>query len=156
MKKMISRINWLSQLSLILAILWFAPSFGIAQNQKNDAQNVSTGFCSSTAEGIFRACTKGVDDDFWIANAVCINITNDSDRSQCFADAKEARAEDDQLCADQKALRLETCTLEGEGRYDPNFDPALFDSDVKHPTNPNQFFPLTVGDTWEYLSETET
>lgn len=155
MKKMISRINRPFQLSLILAILALAPAFGTAQNLRNDAQNVSTGFCSSTADAIFRACTNGVDDDFWIANSRCINITNDSERSQCFADAKAARAEDDQLCNDQKALRFDTCKLVGEERYDPNFDPALFDSDIKHPTNPNRFFPLNVGNTWEYSTATE-
>ncbi len=149
MNNMISRINRPFQLSLLLAILWLVPSFGIAQN-------ASAGFCSSTADAIFRACTNGVDDDFWIANAVCINVTNDSERSQCFTDAKESRAEDNQLCSDQLALRQDTCKLVGEDRYDPDFDPALFDTNFANLTNPNPFFPLKIGNTWEYRGGTES
>src|SRR5262249_26824214 len=49
---------------------------------------------------------------------------------------------------------LDACRLLGEGRYDPPFDPALFD-DPRSPTNPNPYFPLAVGDRWEYRSAHE-
>src|SRR6185369_14670108 len=54
-----------------------------------------------------------------------------------------------QTCEEQRALRLGACELLGEDRYDPDFSPALFD-DPKNPSNPNPYFPLTVGDKWEY------
>ena len=42
----------------------------------------------------------------------------------------------------------------GEGRYDPDFGPALFD-DPRNPTNPNRYFPLQVGNRWEFRSGNE-
>ena len=50
--------------------------------------------------------------------------------------------------------RLDACKVLGQGRYDPDFDPALFD-DPKNPTSPNPYFPLEVGNLWEYRGASE-
>jgi hypothetical protein len=63
--------------------------------------------------------------------------------------------EGNQLCQEQRNGRLDLCKSLGEDRYDPDFDPDLFD-DPKNPTNPNPYFPLDVGNLWEYASKTET
>jgi hypothetical protein len=64
------------------------------------------------------------------------------------------REEGNQLYREQRDGRLDACKSLGEGRYDPDFDPALFD-DPRNPTNPNSYFTLTVGNRWEYRGGTE-
>src|SRR5262245_16923317 len=105
--------------------------------------------CTQTAKALFSACKAEVVDDGFVKKAICINVSEEAERDQCFAELKEERAEAKELCEAQRDTRLEACTVLGEARYDPSFDPALFD-DPKNPTNPNPYFPLTVGNRWEY------
>ena len=113
------------------------------------------GFCSATATALFRACQSEVKDDFFVAQAKCINVSDDEGRRGCSGKARTARRKANKLCRRQRQGRLDACRSLGEGRYDPNFDPALFD-DPRNPTNPNAFFPLTVGNRWEYRGGAET
>ena len=116
---------------------------------------VEGGFCTTTANTIFRACKNNVQDDYWIATAYCINISNDGERDQCQTDAVEERDEENELCSEQLQGRLDVCQSIGENRYDPNLDPDLFESDTTHLSNPNPYFPLTAGNVWEYSAGTE-
>jgi len=111
-------------------------------------------FCTQTALALFDACEAGIQDDAGVAKAVCLNIANPADRTACNADATDARDEADQFCRDQHAWRLQSCLLTGEGRYDPDFSPARFD-DPSKPGKPNLFFPLAIGDRWEYRGGNE-
>ena len=70
------------------------------------------------------------------------------------AEAKSARDEANQLCQQQHIGRLDACRLLGENRYDPEFEPGAFDSNVRHPTNPNRYFPLTIGNKWDTAAAT--
>ncbi len=112
-------------------------------------------FCTATARMLFGACKAGVDDDTLVAKAICTNVADAIQRATCFQQAQTDRAEAKQLCADQKATRIATCTQLGEGRYDPTIDPAAFD-DPKQPTNPNPYFPIALGNRWEYLAGNES
>jgi hypothetical protein len=87
---------------------------------------------------------------------MCINVADDEKREACFDDARTARSEAQNLCYDQLAGRYDACTSLGENRYDPEVDPAAFDTDFAHLTKPNRYFPLTIGNRWEYRSGTET
>jgi hypothetical protein len=107
------------------------------------------GFCSATATALFRACQSEAKDDFFVAQAKCINVSDDEERDGCSGKARTARKKANKLCRRQRQGRLDACRSLGEERYEPNFDPALFD-DPKNPTNPNAFFPLRVGNHWEY------
>jgi hypothetical protein len=106
-------------------------------------------YCSSTAKALFRACGYEIQDDYWVAVAVCTNVSDDAARAACLAGARDSRSESENLCGEQRAARLRVCKSQGEGRYDPDFDPALFD-DPTNPSNPNKFFPLKVGNKWEF------
>jgi hypothetical protein len=112
-------------------------------------------FCSDTARTLFAGCRAGVAETYLVAKAVCTNVADAAKRAECSNQAKAARGEDTQLCQDQRDTRLDACKALGEGRYDPDIDPALFD-DPKNPTKPNPYFPLTVGNRWEYRAGTET
>ena len=111
-------------------------------------------FCSETARTLFAACKAGVADDTLVKMAVCINVSDAAQQDECRNQARAEREEGAQLCRDQRDTRLTTCTSVGEGRYDPEIDPARFD-DPRNPTNPNPYFPLTVGNRWEYRSGNE-
>lgn len=107
-------------------------------------------FCSATADAVLGACNEEAEDDYLIAFGKCINVGDDAERSACFADADTARTEARQDCVAQRAARGEACATLGEARYDPDFDPALFDEDFGALSNPNRYFPLAIGNRWEY------
>ncbi|MGH9425447.1 MAG: hypothetical protein ACRD2L_03965, partial [Terriglobia bacterium] len=112
-------------------------------------------FCSETAKTLFDACGAEGKDDSLVKKAICINISDREQRDDCLDEVKDERKEHDTLCREQRDGRLDACKSLGEGRYDPDFSPALFD-DPKNPTNPNPYFPLTVGNRWEYRSPIQT
>jgi hypothetical protein len=148
-----SRREWMTgrrcarlTVGITLAAIFTCARIGHAGKQK---------FCSETARTLFAACKAGVADDTLVKKAVCINISDAARKGECRDQAKADREEATQLCRDQRDTRLATCTLLGEGRYDPEIDPGSFD-DPKNPTNPNPYFPLTVGNRWEYRAGNET
>ena len=113
-------------------------------------------FCSVTASAQFDACGKEVKDDFLVAKAKCINVSDTAKRNECFVEAKAQRREGRQLCGKQRAARKDLCAALGEDRYDPDFDPADFDSDFTNLTQPNPYRPLGIGNQWQYAGGDET
>jgi hypothetical protein len=113
-------------------------------------------FCSATAEAVFRACSNESLDDYWIGYGICINESDGPDRSECFADLGDSRREATDECAAQRTARNNLCKQVGEGRYDPEFEETDFDADFRNLTNPNRYFPLRIGNRWEYHSADET
>lgn len=107
-------------------------------------------YCSDTARALVRACGFDVQDNYWVAVAICTNEKDAADRSECLADAADTRSEENALCKEQLEGRLGACAALGEGRYDPEFEPRLFDRDFTHLTRPNRYFPLRIGNRWEY------
>lgn len=106
-------------------------------------------FCSQTAVTLFSACNASVDGDVLVKKAICLNVSNDQARGACLAEMRDMRDEGKQDCRDQKEWRLAACETLGQGRYDPDVSPALFDDPTK-PTHPNPFYPLRIGNRWEY------
>lgn len=134
------------------------PAFGApaAADRAVDDLLAQGKFCSAAAQAVARACGNQTADDYWIAFGVCINEPDARDRASCFADAQAARDEATQLCAEQTKARFAFCAQIGEDRYDPEFEPASFDSNFTRLTNPNPYFPLTIGAQWEFRSATQT
>jgi hypothetical protein len=142
---------------LVMAcVISLVPTRGMASGGADEDRSAAGGFCSRTATAVFEACGHAVQSDFWLAGANCINVSDDAQRAQCFADATAASREGQQLCRQQLRGRLDACRSLGESRYDPDFDPALFDDDFANPTNPNRYFPLGIGHLWEYRGGTES
>jgi hypothetical protein len=119
-------------------------------------RGLAGGACSSTARAQFQACEKEVDDDTLVGRAICINVSDDEERSECRDDVRETRREELHLCRDQHGARRELCDLIGEDRYDPDFVPADFDDDFSNPTAPNTHFPLGIGNRWHFVGGDET
>src|SRR5262245_31519246 len=107
-------------------------------------------FCTATAVAQLAACKQEVAADASTAKAICTNVSDKEDRSDCNDDAKEEQKEALELCEDQHDARLDACDALGEGRYDPSFDPDDFDDDFEHPHAPNPYFPLRIGNRWKY------
>lgn len=126
--------------------------FALAGN--GEAQGVN--FCSQTASTLFSACQAEVKDDSLVKRAICINLSEAEDRNECFGELETERQEGTQLCREQRDGRLDVCALLGEERYDPEFEAEDFDADFRNLTNPNPYFPLTIGNRWEYRGGTES
>jgi hypothetical protein len=113
-------------------------------------------FCSATAQAEFHACGNQTRDDYWIAVGICINESDARDRKECFADVKASREEANALCSDQREARFGLCSAVGEARYDPEFEAADFEKDFSNLANPNPYFPLGIGNQWEFRSATQS
>jgi len=109
-------------------------------------------YCSKTANIASRACMHELKDDFWIAKANCLNVSDDEERVECVADAKEERQEGNALCKAQLSARKELCGLIGEDRYDPDFNPANFvnPDNIGDNVAVNPYLPLIPGAWWVY------
>lgn len=119
------------------------------------ATSAAAGVCSTTADLTFRACGFEGRDDELIGRAKCLQISDSTARAECNGEVADERDEHTAECAAMRDARLNVCSQVGPGRYDPQYDPALFDSDYRNPTNPNPYFPLTIGNTWEYMTPEE-
>lgn len=110
------------------------------------------GFCTDTAKAALSACGNEVQSDFWIATGNCINLLDDEKRKACETDARAKTEHGNEQCQKQFEARLDFCDVVGQGRYDPDFDPARFadPADIGVSVTPNPYLPLIVGTTWTY------
>jgi hypothetical protein len=112
-------------------------------------------YCTETAQLLYNACGSETQDDYWVAAAVCTNVSDKTERAACYAEARASRGESQQLCREQLKWRRQACKSLGEQRYDPDFDPASFETDFTHLQHPNVYFPLAVGNLWKYRGGNE-
>jgi hypothetical protein len=113
-------------------------------------------YCSDTADALHRACGYDLRDNYWVEVAICTNETDSADRKACLADAESARSEANDLCDEQLQGRLGACAELGEGRYDPPFEPRFFDKNFARLTRPNRYYPLGIGNRWQYWTGTRS
>ena len=127
--------------ALALALALCLPAArGIASDQA----------CSATTSAAFDACLHAAEEDYLIGFGKCLNLSDTKTRKECLGDAATARDEARNLCVAQRKVRRSVCRALGEDRYDPEFVPARFDEDFTNPPHPNRFFPLAIGNRWEY------
>jgi len=113
-------------------------------------------YCTSTASSQFTACQNEVRDTFYTATAICTNLSDKEERSECSKEASDERKEGNQVCREQRSARRELCQALGGDRYDPDFDPDDFDEDFTDLTHPNPYFPLAIANHWDYVGGDET
>ena len=113
--------------------------------------------CPKTARAQFLTCQNAAKAARFTGKAVCLNAADAEARKQCLADLKAAQREEGMgLCRDQREARLDLCDTLGGGPYVPDFSPAKFDDDFTNLTNPNPYFPLAIGNRWQYVGSDET
>ncbi len=143
--------KWVRRMLAVGIAIFLGSGAATADVIEDDDEDDGNGrFCSATANALFDSCQHEGSDDFAKARALCINIVDRNDRKSCFADARSAVQEGRQFCREQRAARRDLCSALGEGRYQPDFDPVLFQTDFHNPMNPNPYFPLRVGYSWRY------
>lgn len=108
------------------------------------------GACSATAWVGANACRFDVRDDRWEGVGICLNESDPEAVQECLEELAEELAEASEECDEVYEARLDLCEAVGEAPYDPPFDPADFDSDFANPTQPNPWYPLGIGNTWDY------
>jgi len=150
--------------SLTPALVWVLLSINgnaIASQGPNKTEvSLFLQFCSNTSVAARTACGHESKDDYTAAWAVCLNTSDDEERSDCFDEIREARKEARDECSIQYEAREEVCALIGQERYDPQYSPDDFvdpesigfdDGDVA----PNPYFPLVGGMRWVYEADGE-
>jgi hypothetical protein len=106
--------------------------------------------CEQTAALQRDACKAEARDDDFVARARCVNVSDAEEREECFDAAEEEYADAREECGEQEDAREDLCDALGQDRYDPSFEPEDFDADFRALTNPNPYFPLTIGNRWEF------
>ena len=145
----------LMAISLMAALILASPMLADSDSD-SDGDGGNRGPCSKTASLQFDACLNEVRADHLLARAICKNFADADERDECVDEAGEERAEERELCHDQRDARRDLCDVIGEDRYDPDFDPDNFDDDFTALTNPNPYRPLGIGNVWVLESEDET
>ena len=137
--------------TLIAALcLALAAPVALATNDDDDDEVRGRGACTATAQLMFKACGHEASDDYYLARAKCENVADARARAECVAEARRTRKEENGQCRARLDWRRKFCPVLGEGRYDPQFTPDRFDADFRHLSNPNTYFPLGIGNRWEY------
>lgn len=120
--------------------------------------------CSATANALKFACKAEVTDDYWVALANCLNVSDPWDQDDCQVEARQTRHEERGVCGEQYDARLALCGSLGEAVFEPDitpmmvggqilplFDPANFPDDPTQTMgSANPYFPLVPGLTWIY------
>jgi hypothetical protein len=141
---------------MMTASIAIAPLAAAAAAQPDAAAPPALGFCSQTTEAQFAACGYEKLDDFHVARALCINISDQAARATCFDAAGDELEEGKASCGAQRKARLKVCGVIGEARYERSFLPADFEKDYHNLQHPNPYFPLTIGYRWDYDGSLET
>ncbi len=115
-------------------------------------------YCAQTADLVQKSCQAKSEEDFFIAMAKCLNVADAATRRQCEADAKAEKKDRRDSCREQLGARRDVCSLVGENRYDPVFDPAIFvdPTMIGNGVTPNSYFPIKPGTVWKYAGGGET
>jgi hypothetical protein len=138
-----------------LACLVVLVAFDIGRVRAQTADE--KGVCSRTTNAARTACGHDVIDTYLIAAGRCLNTSDSAARNECLAEARDARTEGTQLCAQQFEARDNLCDALGEAPYDPPFDPGDFVNplEIGKSVSPHRFFPLIPGSQWVYRSPSE-
>lgn len=113
-------------------------------------------FCTATALLQYNACRNEVRDDFYTAQAICLQLEDKTERDECMQDSRSERQENNQFCLAQRRARRDLCSAVGEARYVAEFEPANFVTDFNNLPNLNPYFLLNVGNQWQYAGGDET
>jgi hypothetical protein len=112
--------------------------------------------CSQTSSLMRSACFAESRDDYLVELAKCINESEWQERRECERDVRESITETYGECSEQFEARQEVCDAIGEAPYDPEFEPEDFETDLSNLTNPNPWYPLSVGNHWILSDGEET
>jgi len=73
----------LASVLMMAFMMCLMPTRGVAVGREQDDLDDEERFCSRTANLLSRACGHQVQDDYWIAVAICINVSDRAERAEC-------------------------------------------------------------------------
>ncbi len=132
---------------LTLAGLTISLFAGTSQSAPKDGCNCP---CGATASAAKESCGFGVRQDYWLAIGTCRNLPAGGDFKACRRDAQAVLDEEQHLCREQYAARIDLCSQLGGDAYNPVIDPDDFVDTIDNP-----YFPLTPGTTSIYEGQTD-
>ena len=114
-----------SKFWLVALCATFMTSAAATQVAAQECDRSTPGFCTRTTSAAFRACRADVREELWLGIANCRNDSEDS--VGCHEELKEEEIPElREECIDQCNARQDVCEGLGQGRYDPEIDPANF------------------------------
>lgn len=118
------------------------------------------GACSSAAVSLRHACAVDVFDDVFELSAICLDIADEDDRADCYADVAADQAETEEECDDVFDERLSLCEAVGDTAHEPAFGPDYAANfvdplEIGGTVTPNPWFPLVTGNSWLYEGDGE-
>jgi hypothetical protein len=139
----------------LLASICAAPALAAAGGAPAPLDD--EGPCSLTAAVARIACGHEAQDDYFVALGRCANLSDAGERTQCNAIATRLRDEAPGQCNEVFEARDDFCDAVGQGRYDPQIDPARFvdPADIGGAVAPNAWFPIVAGSFWVYAGGDE-
>lgn len=129
----------------------------IFANANTSAAEHSPKYCKTTAKYIYGACHAEVRDDYLIARANCINLSDNAEQKECVNESKSDKNEAVSECRSVYRARLGVCAAIGQGRYDPEISDENFvdPNEIGSSVAASPFFPLVAGNTWVYEGDGE-
>ncbi|HEY6201200.1 MAG TPA: hypothetical protein VI231_21535 [Candidatus Binatia bacterium] len=94
-----------------------------------------------------RSCQASAQSDYFIALAICYNLSDPGARKACQQQAQADQKDALQSCDDQNDARDNACKQLGGAPYDPVIDPNKFSGTIT-----NTFLMFTAGTTFVYES----
>lgn len=140
---------------IVLGLCCLSPTTAVLANSDDDESRAGgrrSDYCSATAQAQFVACGYEQRDDYFTAQAVCLNVADDEEQRACLAESKANSRESQQLCQEQLDARRDLCALLGEAQYDPDFSPENFVDPLQIGSTiaPNPYWPLVPRTQWIY------
>ena len=149
----------------VLFALWgAAPASTSRPERTTRASHAVAGerpsICALTANRMSWACAWDIREEFSIADANCLNLSDRAERIECRQEAHATRIEESELCGAQYEARLDVCELLDEDRYDPDplLDPEIDfidPDDIPDLHDANPYFSLVAGHTYVLLAGEE-
>jgi hypothetical protein len=112
------------------------------------------GYCTATARNLFTACVNEVQDDHWVATAICTNVSDKTERVDCYDEAKESRAESRRLCKEQLKWRRQACKSLGRALRSRR-RPGFVRDRLHESAAPERLLPARGRHFWEYRGGNE-
>ena len=144
-----------------LEALAAAVSDVAAAGNDDDIAVFAVGPCSSAAVALQRACAVDVVDDIFETTAVCLDILDDDDRTDCLADVQDDQVENEDACDTVFDARLALCGDVNDTAHQPLFGPDFAANfvdplEIGNTVAVNPWFPLETGNRWLYEGDGES
>ncbi len=139
----------LNKIALLLFLFLFTTNVYAGHGEN------SPRICTKTAKFLKSACDLEVNNSYLSGLAICLNITDEEQRGDCFKESRIAQREARKECRQVLRARKSLCRDIGQDPYDPPFGEDFADNfvnplEIGKTISANPYFPLVTGNQWVY------